>query len=375
MLKIKVIGVGAAGNKAAITALERGVITEDELLLININLGDIPQEYRKFGMIMSEEAIGTGKERGFARQIAIEYLDAENNGIDDFVRDADLVCIVNSTEGGTGSGTSSVLYKYLLNVSAKNVLGFAFTGFEEDSRGLKNTLEFFRDMDSEIGIQVISNKKFLPLLGKNKLKAERLANEEFVQRLRIVSGRSMQESYQNIDKTDLLKLVTAHGFMQVEHMVLDPKPGTTQQYNQLVEDMLANSKSLPTFPTCKRMGVIVSVTEDLKELVDYNFENLIKKYGMPYELFTHVQGATPFGNEIFVIASGLDMPLAAMKQVYDAYETKVQQVAVPNTGFTDAMAGMLGDANDEMFNLRRKEEATQEELLERKNKFSEMFSK
>ena len=47
MLKIKLIGIGAAGNKAAITAFEKGVVAEDELLLINSNLGDIPQEYKK----------------------------------------------------------------------------------------------------------------------------------------------------------------------------------------------------------------------------------------------------------------------------------------------------------------------------------------
>ena len=42
MLKVKLIGIGAAGNKAAITAFEKGVVAEDELLLINSNLGDIP---------------------------------------------------------------------------------------------------------------------------------------------------------------------------------------------------------------------------------------------------------------------------------------------------------------------------------------------
>ena len=58
MLKIKLIGIGAAGNKAAITALKEGVIAEDELLLINSNLGDIPADYRKFGAVLSEKVSG-----------------------------------------------------------------------------------------------------------------------------------------------------------------------------------------------------------------------------------------------------------------------------------------------------------------------------
>ena len=375
MLKIKLIGIGAAGNKAAITAFEKGVVAEDELLLINSNLGDIPQEYKKYGAVLSEKVAGTGKERSIAREIAIEYLDSADNIIDDFVSDADLVCIVNSSEGGTGSGASSVLYKYLLNVSSKSVMGFVFTGFEEDSRGLKNTLEFFKDIDPEIAVQVISNKKFLPLLGKNKLKAERLANDEFVQRLRIISGHEMHESAQNIDKTDLLKLVTTPGFMQVEHMVLKPEPASTEQMNQLIDDMLNNSKSLKTSPTCKRLGAVVSVADNFKEMVDYGFEELIKKYGTPYELFTHVQDATKYGNELYVIAAGIEMPLDAVKDVYDKFEAKVQQVATGDNGFADAVKGMVDDKADGMFDLRRKEQATQEELLERKKKFSEMFSK
>ena len=71
MLKIKLIGIGAAGNKAAIAAFEKGVVAEDELLLINSNLGDIPQEYKKYGTVLSEKVAGTGKERSIAREIAI----------------------------------------------------------------------------------------------------------------------------------------------------------------------------------------------------------------------------------------------------------------------------------------------------------------
>lgn len=51
MLKIKLIGIGAAGNKVAIAAFEKGVVAEDELLLINSNLYDVPQNTKKFGIV------------------------------------------------------------------------------------------------------------------------------------------------------------------------------------------------------------------------------------------------------------------------------------------------------------------------------------
>jgi hypothetical protein len=318
--------------------------------------------------------MGTGKERGIARRITIEYLNAYGSVLDEFVKDADVVCVVNSTEGGNGSGASSVIYKYLLNVCVKNVLGFAFTGFEEDSRGLKNTLEFFRDADPHIALQVISNKKFLPFLGKNKLQAERLANEEFVERLRIIRGLDLQESTQNIDKTDLLKLVTTPGYIQVEHFAVIPEPHTELQMNQLLAVMLHNSKSLPTTSTCKRLGVILSLQDDLKDVVDYSYADLIKYYGTPYELFTHVQEATTRGNEICIIAAGLEMPMEAVQAVYDTFKVKTQQVAKGSNSFADAIAAMVDVHASEVYDMPRKTFVTEEELIEKKKQFAEGFS-
>ena len=45
MLKTKIIGVGAAGNKAAINLIEKGVIEKGNVLLLNSTKKDIPDEY------------------------------------------------------------------------------------------------------------------------------------------------------------------------------------------------------------------------------------------------------------------------------------------------------------------------------------------
>lgn len=375
MLRIKLIGVGAAGNKAAIAAFEAGVIAEDELLLINSNLGDVPEAYKQYCIVLSDKVKGTGKERDIARKIAIEYLDSlGNNKVDTFVDDADLVCVVNSTEGGTGSGSSSVLYKYLLNVSNKNVMGFVFTGFEEDGRGLKNTVEYFKDMDETIALQIISNRKFLPLLGKNKLRAEKMANEEFVRRLAIVSGREMVESAQNIDRTDLLKIVTTPGYLMAEYMELTPPPQNMSQFNRLLEDMIAESKALPTNETAKRIGVIIDCPQELEKTLDFSFTTLVNTYGTPYELFTHVQntGVTP---GICVLAAGMDMPLGEVQTIYRNFQKQAEKVAEKNDSFANAMESLLAEDPVIGFNLPSKDKVTQEELLEKKQSFFDKLSK
>lgn len=42
----KVIGIGAAGNKAAINAVENKIINIDSVMLINSTLRDIPADYK-----------------------------------------------------------------------------------------------------------------------------------------------------------------------------------------------------------------------------------------------------------------------------------------------------------------------------------------
>lgn len=375
MLRIKLIGVGAAGNKAAIAALEAGVIAEDELLLINSNLGDVPEAYKQYCIVLSDKVKGTGKERDIARKIAIEYLDSiGNNKVDAFVEDADLVCVVNSTEGGTGSGSSSVLYKYLLNVSNKNVMGFVFTGFEEDGRGLKNTVEYFKDLDEKIALQIISNRKFLPLLGKNKLRAEKMANEEFVRRLAIVSGREMMESAQNIDRTDLLKIVTTPGYLMAEYLELDPQPQNMSQFSRLLEDMIAESKSLPTNATAKRIGVIIDCPQELEKAIDFSFTAVVNAYGTPYELFTHVQdsGDTPC---ICVLTAGMDMPLGEVQTIYRNFQKQAEKVSEKNDSFANAMEELLAEDPGIGFSLPSRGKVTQEELLEKKQNFFDKLSK
>ena len=46
-MKIKLIGVGAAGNKAVIEAVEQGVVDKESILLLNSTLQDIPVQYRE----------------------------------------------------------------------------------------------------------------------------------------------------------------------------------------------------------------------------------------------------------------------------------------------------------------------------------------
>ena len=190
---IFVIGVGAAGNKAVIRAVELGVIDPLRQVLVNSTEKDIPDTYKDTSIIIGNNLKGCGKERGIAKNAMLSFL-KENDTFFKIPADVDRVIIVTSAEGGTGSGSAPILAKYIRDVIGFNTSIFAFTGFENDVRGLKNTIEFMKDLDEETTVQIVSNKKFLNEANGNHTKAQELANDEFCKRLLVMSGDILEES-------------------------------------------------------------------------------------------------------------------------------------------------------------------------------------
>ena len=133
MLQVKVIGIGAAGNKAAIKLIEDKVVQKEDVILMNSTMRDIPQEYKDMAIIIEGSFQGYAKERGLANQYVTENLRQNKINLDTILRPEDkFVIIVTSVEGGTGSGASTVLAQYFSEVLNVTVHLFAFGGFEDD---------------------------------------------------------------------------------------------------------------------------------------------------------------------------------------------------------------------------------------------------
>ena len=107
-LKTKVIGIGAAGNKAAINVIESGVLDRKDVLLLNTTRKDIPTEYQQDEFIEFGSARGCGKDRDLAKQFMAETISTDKDFqeyLNHFIEgDEKFITIVSSTEGGTGSG-------------------------------------------------------------------------------------------------------------------------------------------------------------------------------------------------------------------------------------------------------------------------------
>lgn len=352
-MKVKLIGLGAAGNKAAIRAIESGVFSKDTVRIINTTTKDINHEYDDISIVFGNHRGGCGKERLLANNLMKSALKEKSLGIETFLeKDDDLVILVNSSEGGTGCGASTILAKYINSVLGLNVHLFVFTGFEQDARGLQNTIEYFKDLDDSFTVEAISNKKFLDQ-AKNKTKAEKLANDEFVKRIRVLLGLDLRESDQNIDGTDLFKISTTAGFMNIEkHLIQNVK--NVSDMSNLINDIFDYSKSLDYTMTAKRIGIILNVSDRTKK-IDIDTAEIFKYTGEPFEVFYHIQDAKPGENEyIAFIVAGLKFPTDELKAVYNEYIQRTNNIDKSKDNFLNELNSLNTIEEDSMFDLKNK---------------------
>ena len=327
----KLIGIGAAGNKAAINVVENGIMDIEDVLLINSTLRDIPTDYDGLKIQYEGKYDGCGKERNIAFDLAMKNLQTGKIPLKQFLEldnpegRAELVVIVTSTEGGTGSGSSVVIGKYIQQVLGIQVHMFGFAGFQSDVRGLKNTVEWFQELEDDFTVECIENTKFLPECRDNKFKAERAANAEFAKKLGILMGNPIRDSDHNIDQTDLLKVSREKGFMFIESANFE-KIKNKEQFENVVINMIDDTKSVDISEiTCRRIGVIINIAESSTDYISYE-DILHERYGIPYEMYLHIQHEPDMPEFIAIIVSGVKMPVEEIQKIHNKYKTCMSQV-------------------------------------------------
>lgn len=349
-MKVLLVGVGAAGNKAVVNAVDKGIIDIKDTMIINSTSKDFPPGYDGKKIVLSMNDTGCGKERPVANEYAKQ---AMNHGLFTFddMGEYISVIVVTSVEGGTGSGASPIIASMFSKVYNKNVHILAFTGFEDDVRGLSNTVEFFKEIDPALIVQTVSNASFLQQAGDNKLRAEELANNEMAERIRVISAQDFIPSEQNIDDTDIVKLANTSGYMTVEKKYLNKALETREDFNKAIKSMIYNSAAIKVKEPCAiRMGIILNLSPESVDAVDGTYTELKTAYGAPYEFFTQQQwdGKKEY---IAYIVSGMKMPIDEIQEVYDRYLEQTARINKNADEFFNNVKAMATLEEDSKFNM------------------------
>lgn len=331
----KLIGLGAAGNKAAITAVDERIISIENVMLINSTLKDIPADFQNKDGANVYQFInaygGCGKERSMSNDLCMATLEADTIRLNKFLNfeedtEAELVIIIASTEGGTGSGAAPVIANYILNVLGIPVHVFGIAGFEDDVRGMRNTIEFFKEMSGDFTVECIKNSRFLSQCNGNKIKAEKAANKEFCKKIGTLMGLTIRDSEHNIDPTDLYKITTDPGYMIIETCTFTDKIKNRDQFRQALIDTIDNSKALDIdTQAISKLGVIINIREDSTDFIDY-LDVLKDRFGIAEETYEHIQHESDMPEFISFIATGLRMPIEEVEGIYKKYDDSAKKV-------------------------------------------------
>ena len=352
MLSFSVIGCGAAGNKAVISLMNIGY-NPDKCYLLNSTTKDIPKEYHSKMMIFgssSNRLGGCGKERGVGREMLLADLKSGQIDMDSIVDPNDqAIILVGSTEGGSGSSSIPILAKYFKQVHNKNVICVFFFGFNDDVRGMQNSIELCKELSEEYTVIGISNEKFLNG-GNNKFLAETMANDLFCEVVKILSGAIIVPGTQMIDDTDLYKVVTTPGYMIANSWSFN-RPKTAEQYDKALQDMLTSQGFVDPGknPGAKRIAMIFDVPDEDSN-IDYTGQALRKLYGEPYEFFTHMNNQADYYS-ISYIVSGMKLPSEEIQNIYDQYIERTSMVNKSRDDFFDIVGGMEGIDADRGFDM------------------------
>ena len=369
MMEISLFGVGAAGNKAAINVLEKGILDNDHVFILNTTLKDIPEKYKNNSNVTKFSTLlgGCGKEPAKGRKAMFDAIKDNTVDISTMITESTKAAvIVTSIEGGTGSGSTPILVKFFEAMDMP-VHVFAFVGFQDELRGINNSLKFFRDLGDNVILHTIQNDRFLDYT-KSYSKAEEGANEEFARQLKILIGAGMLPSSQNIDDTDHYKILTTPGYMDIKHISLS-KLKSQEMVDQAIIDAFDNPSCLDYNSGCKQLAVIVNASQKTQDAIDNSF-SVIKRYtGEPFETYRHVQ-SNPYEPEEYmdVIVTGLAFPESSMVEMNTRYNQKKAQLNQGVKGLSDIFSGMDLD-DDDSFD----QDVHQVDTKGAKQKFAEFF--
>ena len=338
MLELVLFGIGAAGNKAAIEAIEERVIKKENVKLINTTTKDIQEQYKKDpGNVIKFSSMlgGCGKEPIKGQKAMFQAIKNKDIDFSTIINpDTKAVILVTSVEGGTGCGATPVIAKYFAALNIP-VHVFAFIGFQDELRGVNNSLKFFKELPEGIVLHTIANNKFLDFT-KNYSKAEAAANKEFVKQLEILIGSGMIESVQNIDDTDHYKVITTPGYMDIRHVELNGAKNM-ELTNQAIIDSFESMSCLEYDNTgCKRIAVIINASQKTQDVIDNRFD-VIKRYtGESLETYRHIQHD---GEEEYmdIIIAGLPYPEESIKDIGKKYNNIKEKINNESKGLSDIL--------------------------------------
>lgn len=331
MLNVGVIGLGNTGNQIASLAYEQLKIP---VMAVNSSEKDLETINNNIPKKLITDADGESKGAGKNRQLAKKYLKdsimtfLSSEDVQDFVGDLDVLFVVSSTGGGTGSGTSLIMSSIIASmfVDVHVITIGVLPVMNEALSAHVNTLEYLNELYSTLDGQtymLYDNDKYS---GMPSYKMMNLVNEEVVKDIDVLRCTyNYTTKYDSIDEEDMRRLISFPGRILVARLE-DIRERDLDKDS--IEDLLIKKIKSNAHTEIQRDQKVIAtgIIANLSEAVFSEFDNHIEKVrdfiGDPDHDFNHlyVNEERKMPNNVFLIIGGLSVINDRIAKISDRIE-------------------------------------------------------
>ncbi len=214
--KIKVIGVGGAGNNAVNRLIESGLETAEYIVVNTDNQALARSKARKRIQIgvQATKGLGAGADPAVGKQAAEE----NKAELQEALKDTDLLFITAGMGGGTGTGAAPVIAKIAKEMKILTVAVVTLPFSFEAKKRMDNAITGMEDLKKYVdAIITIPNDKIIQVVpkGTSLQEALKVADEVLRQGIRGISELIVNPSLINLDFADVKTTLKGKG---IAHM-------------------------------------------------------------------------------------------------------------------------------------------------------------
>ena len=331
MLNVGIIGIGNTGNQIASLAFEQMHIPA---IAVNSSEKDLETIANAIPKKLISDAKGQSQGAGKNRQLAKQYLKDSIMGflsaedVTSFIGGLDILFIVSSTGGGTGSGTSIVMTNIIASMFPDvHVITIGVLPVMNEALSAQvNTLEYLNELYGSLENQtymLYDNDKYSNI---PSYKMMEYVNNEVVNDIDVLRCTyNYTTKYDSIDEEDMSRL-TSFGGRIVVSRIEDIKEKDLD--SDTIEDLL-----IKKIKTCAHVemqrdhkveatGLIVNLSGTVSADFDNHLPKVREFVGTPDHDFSHIyiNDDRKMANNVFFIMSGLSPVNDRISKISDRIE-------------------------------------------------------
>lgn len=326
MLTIGVVGLGNAGSQVAALAMEQ---LKCDVLAINSSEQDTQTLPDSVPRVLIGDQKGAGKERAAAKKFL-------KDGIMKILNDQDILntikkdvlFVVSSTGGGTGSGMALMMSDIIGEVSptTKVVTVGILPTLKEGYSTQVNTLAYMKELYESLKdatYMIYDNDKMAKLPSTVMMNS---INQSIVDDFDVLRGTYQTATkYSSIDEKDGGVIINTSGRIAIASLrdIKEKDLDETTFDELIIQQFKTNAHcELQRDKIVQRTGVISNLSDRLNDLFDSHIPAVQQFIGAPVEEFEHivVNSDRHLPNNLFVIASGLTQINDRIRKINDRIE-------------------------------------------------------